>query len=282
MIKRTITATVLIACMVGIFFLRELSAYVFDGLLFVVLGGAMYEIAQAFKKAEIKTSILCLGVYFVLFGVGFYTLGLEGILYAVILGLITVLVYFTFAKEFVLKDLGATVITMLYPSVFLYFAFYVNHLFNGLLVILLVLIVAIFTDTFAYFVGSIIKGKKLCPTISPKKTISGAVGGLIGGMLGAILIYFLFEVWNVFGVAVNILGFDPSISIFIYLALGFVGAIADEIGDLVASQIKRKAGIKDFGNIFPGHGGIMDRIDGISFVVVIIPLCIKLFWVILL
>ena len=282
MVKRSLTAIVLIACMVGIFFLRELSAYVFDGFLFVVIAGAMYEISSAFKKADITVNKICLVIYFVLFGVGYYLLSIEGVAYAIILGLISTLIFFTFTKEFGLKELGATTVTMLYPSIFLYFAFEINHLVNGLLVILLVLLVAIFTDTFAYFVGSLIKGKKLCPTISPKKTISGAIGGLIGGMLGAILIYLLFEVWNVFGVQVNVLGFDSSISIFVYLILGFIGAFADEVGDLVASQIKRKAGIKDFGNIFPGHGGIMDRIDGISFVVVIIPLCIKILSVIIL
>ncbi len=281
MVKRIITASILIACMIGIFFLRSLSNLVFDGFLFVVIIGAMYEISLAFKKAEIKTSVFCLIIYILFYGIGYYLLGIEGIALAVILGLIVSLIYFTFAKEFGLKDLGATVVTMLYPSVFLYFAIFVNHLSNGLLVILLVLFVAVFTDTFAYFVGSLVKGKKLCPSISPKKTISGAVGGLLGGMLGAVLIYFVFEVWNLFGVESNVLGFSNDVVIVVYLVLGLVGAVADEVGDLVASQLKRKAGIKDFGNIFPGHGGIMDRIDGISFVVVFVPLLIRLFTVIL-
>ena len=281
MLKRIITATVLIACMVGVFFLRELSKYVFDAFLFLVIIGAMYEISSSFKKAEIKTSTLSLGLYLLFYGVGYYLLGIDGVAIAIMLGLVVALIYFTFAKEFGLKDLGATVVTMLYPSVFLYFAIAINHFTNGLLVMLLVLLVAVFTDTFAYFVGSFVKGKKLCPTISPKKTISGAIGGLAGGMIASVLVYFLFEVWNVFGVESNLLGFGADVVILVYLVLGLVGAVADEVGDLVASQLKRKSGIKDFGNIFPGHGGIMDRIDGISFVVVFIPLIIRLFTVIL-
>ena len=128
------------------------------------------------------------------------------------------------------------------------------------------LLVAILTDTFAYFVGSAIKGPKLCPTISPKKTISGAIGGVVGGMLGALLLYFCFEVWQIFGITNSLITLGISNSIWIYLLIGFIGGILDEIGDLVSSQIKRKTGIKDFGNIFPGHGGVLDRIDGISFV----------------
>ncbi len=276
MVKRILTASVLIACMVGIFFLRELSVIVFDALIFLVMLGAMYEFAQAFKKAEIKVSLACLLIYAILFGAGFYVLGLEGVLYALIIATLVALITFTFSKEQKVSDLAGTLLAMIYPSLCLYFALEINHMQNGLLLILLVIVVATFTDTFAYFVGSAIKGKKLCPTISPKKTISGAIGGLLGGIIGAVLIYFLFEVWKVFGVSGGILGFAQDTVIWIYVALGFIGAIFDEVGDLASSQIKRKAGIKDFGNIFPGHGGIMDRIDGLSFVVVAIPLCLKL------
>lgn len=276
MIKRILTASVLIACMVGIFFLRELSVLVFDGLIFLVMLCAMYEFAQAFKKAGIKVNAICLFVYAVLFGVGFYLLAIEGVAYALVLSILFALICFTFSKDSKVGDLGGTILAMVYPSSCLYFALEINHFTNGLLLILLVIVVATFTDTFAYFVGSAIKGKKLCPTISPKKTISGAIGGLLGGIIGAILIYFLFEVWKVFGVNGGTLGFASESVIWIYVILGFIGAIFDEIGDLASSQIKRKAGIKDFGNIFPGHGGIMDRIDGLSFVVVVLPLCLKL------
>ncbi len=273
MIKRAITASVLIACMVGIFFLREVSVLFFDALLTLVMVAGMLEVAGAFKKIGKNVRAIYLIVYATLFLVGFYLMGASGVLYALILSAVVLLTGFTFSKDFSLADLGATAFTMLYPSVFLYLAFEINHLANGLLIILLVLLIAVFTDTFAYFVGSLLKGKKLCPTISPKKTVSGAIGGLIGGMIGAIIIYLLFEVWNVFGVSGNTLDVG-ELAFLVYCALGLIGAVADEIGDLVASQIKRKSGIKDFGNIFPGHGGIMDRIDGISFVLAIIPLCI--------
>ena len=73
------------------------------------------------------------------------------------------------------------------------------------------------------------------------------------------------------------IGFDKNILIIVYLAIGIIGAVFDEVGDLVSSQIKRKTGIKDFGNIFPGHGGIMDRIDGLCFVLVGVALFIELF-----
>lgn len=281
MIKRILTASILIACLVAVFFLREISVLFFDALIFLVLLGAILEISNAYLKTGVKVNLYCVIAYAVLFGIGFYAMSAEGVLFALIVSTLITLVCFTFSKNNNLNDLAATFFTMIYPSLCLYFALEINHLKNGLLLILLVLIVAVFTDTFAYFVGSALKGKKLCPTISPKKTISGAIGGLIGGILGALLAYLLFEVWQVFGASGSTLGFSSSNLIFAYVILGLLGGIFDEIGDLASSQIKRKSGIKDFGNIFPGHGGIMDRIDGVSFVVVIIPMALKLLMAVL-
>jgi phosphatidate cytidylyltransferase len=111
----------------------------------------------------------------------------------------------------------------------------------------------------AYFVGSTVKGPKLCPNISPNKTISGAIGGLVGGIIGAVLVclivhspseYFFTEKWQ---------------EVIAYAIIGLFGAILTELGDLVESLMKRKLGIKDMGRILPGHGGIMDRIDGLLF-----------------
>ncbi|MBQ2714237.1 MAG: phosphatidate cytidylyltransferase [Clostridia bacterium] len=262
MIKRILTASVLIACLVGIFFLRTISDLFFDALLFVLIIGSIYELVKAFEKIGTKVNLVGLIVYVALYGIGYYFVGLKGIFFALVLAMIVILTCFTFSTKRNINDLLASLFVMVYPSLFLSFAFELNHNASGLLLILLVIVISVFTDTFAYFVGSIVKGKKLCPKISPKKTISGAIGGFIGGILGSILIYFCFEVWGVFGV--QSLGFSNPI--LIYILIGAVGAVFDEVGDLVSSQIKRKTGIKDFGNIFPGHGGILDRIDGMSFV----------------
>lgn len=261
--KRIITGLILLACLVGVLFLREVSAYCFDALIFVILIASTYELYSAFSKIEVKCNAWCLGISIILYGLGFY---LIPMVMAFIVSTAIILIWFTFSKNGDIRALLATIFSTIYPAVLLYYGIVLNHLSAGLVLILLVFVVAILTDTFAYFVGSAIKGRKLCPNISPKKTVSGAIGGVIGGILGAVLLYFCFEVWQVFGVNNSLATVGVSNSVLIYLAIGFLGGILDEIGDLVSSQIKRKTGIKDFGNIFPGHGGVLDRIDGIIFV----------------
>ncbi len=108
------------------------------------------------------------------------------------------------------------------------------------------------TDTFAYFTGRTFGKRKLCPLISPHKTVAGAVGGMIGTTLSA-LIYglVLSNYCTVQLVPLTIAG----------LCLGLIA----QIGDLTASWMKREQGIKDFGNLMPGHGGVIDRFDSILF-----------------
>ena len=145
---------------------------------------------------------------------------------------------------------------------------------------MLTLLVPILTDTMAYFVGITFKGPKLCPTISPKKTISGAIGGVLGGILGAMIVFVLFDYTHCMSVFNNVgmLSLTDSLvkSGIIYAVIGLVGGVICELGDLGASSIKRKAGIKDFGKIFPGHGGMMDRLDSILFMLPIVYVTVSL------
>lgn len=106
-------------------------------------------------------------------------------------------------------------------------------------------------DTMAFFVGSFLGKHKLCPHISPKKTIEGSIGGFIGGALGGLLTYLLQPVWG------------SAMALLPMLIAGLVCGGIGQIGDLFASVLKRWADIKDYGKIFPGHGGIMDRLDSV-------------------
>lgn len=112
-----------------------------------------------------------------------------------------------------------------------------------------------FNDSCAYFTGCAIGKHKLCPEISPKKTVEGAIGGIAGGSLLCIGLALIFSAR--FGITINWL------SLGLYLPIGMVAGI---LGDLCASIIKRQFGIKDYGNIMPGHGGIMDRFDSWIFI----------------
>lgn len=106
-------------------------------------------------------------------------------------------------------------------------------------------------DTLAYFVGVSVGKRKLCPDISPKKTVEGSIGGIIGGIIGGLIVYLIEPVWG------------SPVPLFALLLLGLVCGVVGQIGDLFASTIKRSAGVKDFGTLFPGHGGMMDRLDSV-------------------
>ena len=114
--------------------------------------------------------------------------------------------------------------------------------------ILYIAVITIMSDTFAHFWGTKIGKHKLCPHVSPNKTIEGAIGGTImGTLLGTIFYTSVFDYTSVFTVII----------------ISFVLSIIGQCGDLIFSAIKRNYEIKDFGNIMPGHGGILDRLDSI-------------------
>lgn len=128
-----------------------------------------------------------------------------------------------------------------------------NHAL-GLYFVWLVFISAWGSDTGAYFVGLKFGKHKLIPSLSPKKTVEGAVGGVISAAALAF----------VYGLIINrFFDIDNTSIIYIYPIIGFAGSILGQIGDLAASAMKRYAKIKDFGKIIPGHGGILDRFDSV-------------------
>lgn len=113
----------------------------------------------------------------------------------------------------------------------------------------LVVITAFGTDIMAYFTGYAFGKRKLCPSISPKKTIEGSVGGTLGSII-----------------LCGIFGFFFARTLLIHcLIIGLLGGVISQFGDLTASVFKRKMGIKDYGNLIPGHGGILDRFDSVLF-----------------
>ena len=123
---------------------------------------------------------------------------------------------------------------------------------EGKYVYLLAFLGAWVCDTFAYFVGRNLGKHKLIPEISPKKTIEGSIGGIVFTIGGFAL----------YGLIVNS-AFDQSLSYLKLCVLGFILSIVSQIGDLLASSIKRQYDIKDYGNLFPGHGGVLDRFDSV-------------------
>ena len=163
------------------------------------------------------------------------------------LNITLILFYNIFIKKTDIISSVITVFGILYVVFFIYHIVFISNLETYHQLIWLAFITAWSTDTFAYFTGSLIGKNKLCPSISPKKTIEGAVGGVLGSILTSCLFMYLFA---------------PGLLIH-GISIGFLGSIAGQTGDLSASVIKRYVDIKDYGKIMPGHGGVLDRFDSI-------------------
>lgn len=131
-------------------------------------------------------------------------------------------------------------------------------LINNPILIGLIFIIAFSTDSFAYLVGITLGKHKLIPDVSPKKSIEGSIGGIVGTI---IISSFYLSYFCIGNLPFNII-------------LGFLGSIIAQCGDLIASRIKRDTGIKDFGNLIPGHGGVLDRFDS---VILVAPLIMILY-----
>lgn len=139
-----------------------------------------------------------------------------------------------------------------------------NSMELGRYLILIPLVAAFTSDAFALFAGMAFGKHKLAPELSPKKTVEGAVGGLAGAIVCCLL----------YGVVMQ-RGFGLQVNYANFALYGLLGSMVSQLGDLSFSYIKRQYGLKDFGNIFPGHGGVLDRFDSVIFCAPLIEILIR-------
>lgn len=212
---------------------------------FVSLIG-LYEFDRAVRKINGSKTILVVNY---LLATGVFSLIIIGrndlfrfLLFLYTLSLLCILVLNDKVK---INDIAVTVLGALYIP------FFISHiaLLGGSIYIWLVFITAWGTDTFAYFVGVNFGKKKLCPSLSPNKSVEGFFGGILGSLALNIIFFYYFKLDNLLGIVI----------------LSLICSVMAQVGDLTASRIKRLANIKDYGNIMPGHGGILDRFDSILF-----------------
>ena len=157
--------------------------------------------------------------------------------------------------EYKTEEVTAAFFGMCYVPVMLSYLYLTRMLPDGRYFVWLILISSWGSDTLAYCFGMLFGKHKMVPKLSPKKSIEGAIGGVAGAMvLGAI-----------FGYAINSRFFSGEVSLFTCSVACGIGAIISMRGDLAASAIKRNHGIKDYGDLIPGHGGVLDRFDSMLF-----------------
>jgi len=172
------------------------------------------------------------------------------------------MVYGFNVEERKLEDMTSTLMGIMYTVFLSYHIVLIDYHFKQ--AIWLVFLTAFGTDIMAYFTGMVLGKHKLCPKLSPKKSVEGAVGGVLGSVL----------LCGLFG------AFFMEKQLVMCLVIGFFGSIVAQFGDLSASAFKRQMGIKDYGNLIPGHGGILDRFDSVMFTGPAVYYCTYIYFIV--
>nr|WP_207714666.1 phosphatidate cytidylyltransferase [Clostridium tetanomorphum] len=249
----------------GALILSPLIIFLFVGgiflkyLTFVLSLMGLYEFYKVLKEKNIHAFsivgyVLCI-IYFLTLGTKINT---DLFFYIVILTTLIVLSIPVINIKYTFIDAGTTLLGFLYVPVFFSFIVLVNNKSYGNYLIWLIFLSSWICDTSAYYSGKFFGKNKLCPKVSPKKTVEGSIGGFIGSTLSC----------GLFGVYLVNIG--VNISLIHFFIIGALCGILVQFGDLVASSIKRYAGVKDYSNLIPGHGGVLDRFDSILFSAVVV------------
>ena len=261
-IKRTITGVIALPVLaIILIFSNTIIMDIFTAIIACI---SMYEYFHCFKSTNKANPSQYLGyIYCIL--IAFTHFVDERLLTSILIAIIPVSLVVLFAElvlskgKKTVKDIAVTMLGICYiPLMLIYLSLVrdmeLDHGLNGKILIWFVLIASWGSDIFAYFIGRHF-GKHKLTAVSPNKTVEGAVAGVVGAILLGILFAILCN--TIWGVGIN------------YLLIGCIMAvlsIVGQIGDLAASSIKRYCDIKDFSELIPGHGGMLDRIDSIIFV----------------
>ncbi len=280
---------------IGLVLVTEYADRVYSAILLcIIIGICVLETRYAMGEKIPQQFDVLIWVYAILFGIPYFLFGYVGIV------LFTLLIFIIGVTIAVMNNHNQGVLQnfafiLIYPALLLSTLFYINrsaasfreitpqiqrlideglveYSLRGELLLpfntvglALVFAVSCFSDMFALLVGTFFGKRKLAPDISPNKTVEGAIGGVAGGIIGAALVFLLFEGLPLMGFQLFRAGLpvNTAYKILDYCLIGFFGSLCTQVGDLLASWVKRECGIKDYSRLLGSHGGFMDRFDGI-------------------
>lgn len=295
---RVLTGSALLAFMVLLFFTKSVTPYVFDAFIIYISVVGGLEMSNLLTKIGFYNSKIFIGIYPII-AYGLFKLCsylqlslylifvLQVALLILIAGLVSLICLISKKRsdnEIKTRKINCTVeqfsmfkgvqtlFALIYPAFIINLLLYINNI-EGLkyvfqsagdnanlvsfFLLAYVFIIPVFVDTFAMLTGSLLKGKKLCEKISPNKTISGAIGGLVWGIMASVAMFFIFnsiDKFRIMFIAINLTWWKM-------LLVGIISSVLCQLGDIFESFLKRKANVKDSGDLLPGHGGVLDRID---------------------
>ena len=248
---RIISAAVAILIAVPIIYLGGNIFTLFAGLLGII---GYYEFLKARKvKRDIPFIMKLVGVFIltiIMMNINNKYFFLDDFAAIAIIVFLTPIVIYNKSKKYSIED----AIVLLGITLFLGLAFnkFISTRLDNLFYFIYLLLITIMTDTFAYFTGYFFGKHKMSPTVSPNKTWEGFLGGLILGTVSSSAFYYIL--------------INNQVNVFLLIVVSACLSIIGQIGDLLFSTIKRYYNIKDYGNLMPGHGGVLDRLDSILFV----------------
>lgn len=256
--KKVISGAIMILIVVALFLLPIKFARVICAVAVGLLAESAYREILELKKShnKIPPPIVALGfictalMTFQSLNSSFIYGGISFMMILLITVILLIPTIFYKKEEYTSKDAFYLIGNIIFIGLFFNLVFQIFNKDKWLLLYLI--LVATMTDTFAMFIGLLIGKHKLIPSVSPNKSVEGSIAGsLLGTIISSIYFYNVVD----------------NINIILLITISLILTILGQLGDLLFSKIKRENEIKDFSNIIPGHGGILDRFDSLSFIV---------------
>lgn len=238
-------------------------------LIFILLGGlplkiftialsicGLYEFYNALRAKKINVipviGYALLAVYYLINN------DFEKMMHVLVLVTVLALIIPIVNLKYSFIDVAISILGFIYVAILFSFIPLVSEKANGNFLVWLIFLGSWLGDTMAYYTGRAFGKRKIAPKVSPKKTVEGLLGGILGATLGC----------GIYGIIISRYGVE--INVIHFFLIGAICGIMGFFGDLVASSIKRYVGIKDYSNLIPGHGGVLDRFDSILFNAVVV------------